>query len=59
MKRCDELKVAAHLMKPVKQSELLGAIEMSLGADVPEKEGVEALPGGPEARSAAAACLAC
>ncbi|NLY01306.1 MAG: response regulator [Rhodopirellula sp.] len=34
LKRCTELKVAAHLMKPVKQSELLGAIEMSLGAAV-------------------------
>ena len=29
LKRCDELNVAAHLMKPVKQSELLGAIELA------------------------------
>ena len=48
MRRCDELKVAAHLMKPVKQSELLGAIEMSLGAAVPEDEGMEASPGEPK-----------
>ncbi len=48
MKRCDELKVAAYLMKPVKQSELLGAIEMSLGVAVPEDERVEALPGQPK-----------
>ena len=45
MKRCDELKVAAHLMKPVKQSELLGAIEMSLGATVRVDHEVEASPG--------------
>ncbi len=48
MKRCDELQVAAHLMKPVKQSELLGAIEMSLGVAVPEDEQVEAYPGEPK-----------
>jgi two-component system sensor histidine kinase/response regulator len=43
LKRCDELKVAAHLMKPVKQSELLGAIEKSLGTAAPENETVQAL----------------
>jgi CheY-like chemotaxis protein len=43
MKRCDELKVAAHLMKPVKQSELFDAIGMSLGITVPEDEEAEAL----------------
>jgi two-component system sensor histidine kinase/response regulator len=48
MKRCDELKVAARLMKPVKQSELLGAIEMSLGATVRVGQGVEAVLGEPE-----------
>jgi two-component system sensor histidine kinase/response regulator len=48
MKRCDKLKVAAHLMKPVKQSELLGAIEMSLGAAVPRDEGMMASPGEPQ-----------
>ncbi len=41
IRRCDELRVAAHLMKPVKQSELFNAIGMSLGAAVPEDEGEE------------------
>jgi CheY-like chemotaxis protein len=45
LERCDELKVAAHLMKPVKQSELLGAIEMSLGTAAEENDGAEASPG--------------
>ena len=44
IRRSDELEVAAHLMKPVKQSELLRAIEMSLGAGVPETEGAVARP---------------
>jgi CheY-like chemotaxis protein len=48
MKRCDELKVAAYLMKPVKQSELLSAIEMSLGVAVRQDERVEAFPGEPQ-----------
>jgi CheY-like chemotaxis protein len=40
IERCDELNVAAHLMKPVKQSELLDAIGMSLGgAGSKEKNG--------------------
>jgi CheY-like chemotaxis protein len=43
MKRCDELKIAAHLMKPVKQSELFDAIGLSLGITVPEDEGEEGL----------------
>jgi CheY-like chemotaxis protein len=43
IKRFDELKVAAHLMKPVKQSELFDAIGMSLGVAVPKDEGEEAL----------------
>ncbi len=36
IKRCDELRVAAHLMKPVKQSELFNAIGMSLGVAAAE-----------------------
>jgi CheY-like chemotaxis protein len=35
-KRCAELQVAAHLMKPVKQSELLDVIGRSLGIGAPE-----------------------
>ena len=35
--RCEEAKVAARLMKPVKQSELFNAITMSLGMTVPEE----------------------
>jgi signal transduction histidine kinase/DNA-binding response OmpR family regulator len=38
LQRCDELEVAAHLMKPVKQSELFDAIGMSLGTSIPEDE---------------------
>src|SRR5439155_11142452 len=34
--RCKELRVAAHLLKPVKQSELFDAIGLSLGITVPE-----------------------
>ncbi len=43
MHRYDELKIAAHLMKPVKQSELLGAIQMSLGVALPGDEAMETL----------------
>ena len=39
LNRCEELGVAAHLMKPVKQSELLDAIGMSLGIAISEDEG--------------------
>jgi CheY-like chemotaxis protein len=39
LKRCKQLKIAAHLMKPVKQSELYNAIGMSLGMDVHKDEG--------------------
>ncbi|MHB8901659.1 MAG: hybrid sensor histidine kinase/response regulator [Thermoguttaceae bacterium] len=39
LRRAEQLNVAAHLMKPVKQSELLGAIEMSLGIAAPQDEG--------------------
>jgi len=48
LKRCEELKVAAHLMKPVKQSELLGIIEMSLGGATAATEEAELSPGQPE-----------
>lgn len=41
LKRFEELNVAAHLMKPVKQSELLNAIEKSLGAVAVENEDAE------------------
>jgi CheY-like chemotaxis protein len=47
LQRCSELKVTAHLMKPVKQSELLDAIGSSLGADVTSTEGSAAVPGEP------------
>jgi two-component system, sensor histidine kinase and response regulator len=39
MARCNQLGIAAYLLKPVKQSELLEAIEMALGITVP-KEGL-------------------
>jgi PAS domain S-box-containing protein len=35
MMRCDRLGIAAYLLKPVKQSELLEAIEMALGIALP------------------------
>ncbi len=44
LKRCDELNIAAHLMKPVKQSELLGAIEISLGTAAEENQGAPVFP---------------
>jgi CheY-like chemotaxis protein len=40
--RCEELGIAAHLMKPVKQSELLDAIMASLGVVAPEDGSAEA-----------------
>ncbi|MGI8982589.1 MAG: response regulator [Pirellulaceae bacterium] len=36
--RCKELGVAAHLLKPIKQSELFDAIGLSLGINVPEDQ---------------------
>jgi CheY-like chemotaxis protein/nitrogen-specific signal transduction histidine kinase len=36
--RCEELGIAAYLLKPVKQSELLQAIETALGVAVPRSE---------------------
>ena len=38
MPRCEELGIAAYLLKPIKQSELLEAIELSLGITVPQTE---------------------
>jgi len=35
MTRCDQLGIAAHLLKPIKQSELLEAIQLALGMVVP------------------------
>jgi PAS domain S-box-containing protein len=37
MKRCEDLGIAAYLLKPIKQSELLEAIELGLGIVVPGK----------------------
>ncbi|TWU38425.1 hybrid sensor histidine kinase/response regulator [Novipirellula artificiosorum] len=42
--RLEELKIAAQLMKPVKQSELLDAIERSLGVEQSGDEQQETLP---------------
>ncbi len=58
MKRCDELKVAAHLMKPVKQSELFDAIGMSLGVAVSADEEREDASGRTKGSTAAAASSA-
>ena len=38
MARCSQLGIAAYLLKPVKQSELLEAIELALGITVPREE---------------------
>ena len=38
MARCNQLGIAAYLLKPVKQSELLEAIELALGITVPREE---------------------
>jgi CheY-like chemotaxis protein len=40
MQRCHDLEIAAYLMKPVKQSELLRTIKSALGVVVPEAERV-------------------
>jgi CheY-like chemotaxis protein len=36
--RCEQLKVAAHLHKPIKQSELLDAIVLAMGVTAPEPD---------------------
>jgi CheY-like chemotaxis protein len=41
--RCEELHIAAHLMKPVKQSELLDAIMLAAGFAAPDHEGLAAI----------------
>ena len=38
MARCDQLGIAAYMLKPVKQSELLEAIELALGVVLPREE---------------------
>jgi CheY-like chemotaxis protein len=45
VQRCGQLQVAAHLMKPVKQSELFDAIGMALGVAVRSDEEATALEG--------------
>ena len=47
LKRCRELGVAAHLMKPVKQSELLNAIVVAFGISTAEQDSREDTPSGP------------
>jgi PAS domain S-box-containing protein len=41
--RCEALHIAAHLMKPIKQSELLDAITLALGLAAPDHEGLAAV----------------
>ncbi len=41
--RCEELHIAAHLMKPIKQSELLDAIMLAMGLAAPDHEGLAAM----------------
>ena len=43
MARCEHLGIAAYLLKPIKQSELLGAIELALGITSPSENAVQAL----------------
>jgi CheY-like chemotaxis protein len=47
MARCKELRIDAHLMKPIKQSELFDAIGMALGISTPEDHAA-AVPRGTE-----------
>ena len=49
-RRAEQMGISAHLMKPVKQSELLEAIAMSFGAAVAEPEPVPPGQDGEEAR---------
>jgi CheY-like chemotaxis protein len=48
-RRAKELQVAAHLMKPVKQSELFEAVANSLGVVLPDEEPEEETPSSPTA----------
>jgi two-component system sensor histidine kinase/response regulator len=57
LKRCEGLGVAAHLMKPVKQSELFDAIGMSLGITIREDEVEATLQGEPESQRPSLRCL--
>jgi PAS domain S-box-containing protein len=41
--RCQDLHIAAHLMKPIKQSELLDAIMLATGFSAPDHEGLAAM----------------
>ncbi|MFC1596868.1 PAS domain S-box protein [Planctomycetota bacterium] len=43
--RCEEMGVAAYLLKPVKQSELFDAVMMALGVTIAEDEGAEIVGG--------------
>ena len=45
MARCEHLGIAAYLLKPIKQSELLDAIELALGIASPSKDALQALAG--------------
>jgi CheY-like chemotaxis protein len=44
-RRCEELGIAAYLLKPIKQSELLEAIELALGIAGPKAEAAEPAAG--------------
>jgi signal transduction histidine kinase/DNA-binding response OmpR family regulator len=57
LRRSEELGVAAHLMKPVKQSELFDAIGMSLGITIREDEGEATLRGEPKTQLRSLRCL--
>src|SRR5262249_14798311 len=50
MARCKELGIDAHLMKPIKQSELFDAIGMSLGISAPEDHAIASPPEPEQAR---------
>jgi PAS domain S-box-containing protein len=45
--RCEQLRVAAYLLKPIKSSELFDAIVMALGISAPEEETPESLTKAP------------
>ena len=56
MARCNQLGIAAYMLKPVKQSELLEAIELALGITLPREELLRPPPG---SRVTSAACASC